>query len=161
MIKNYNIFLNEKYENKEVDNMHDKLSTLIENGDIVLGNDNKTVEDILKKIYSKKQFYPRFGFEDMILSFENGGKGFISEADKDRMGEYINRIKELGIDCTKLEELLPMFMEYRNIYNEEEKHQNDEKELEKIYKKETVLKPKADRFVEILRSLSDEIISKL
>ena len=70
----------------------------------------------------------QFGFEGFV---ENDAS-FISEADKERMSEYITKIKETGFDVSTLEDLYPHYEEFRKLtlsdygYNEEISDRLDE-----------------------------------
>jgi hypothetical protein len=66
----------------------------------------------IQKIIGKLQDKPRIGtFEYFVYS-----KGdFVSAGDQQRMGEYIEKFKKLGLDTTRIEELYPKLQRYMKI----------------------------------------------
>jgi hypothetical protein len=63
------------------------------------------VDDILSNL---KEPIPMFGFEAIV---EEEAR-FLSESDYKKMGEYIQKFKELGLNTSKIEKL---YLNYKNI----------------------------------------------
>ena len=83
----------------------DALKKSINIGDIKM---NIPIDDFIDKNLTKLR--PELGtFEYLVQS------GFISMGDEQRMGEYIKRFNELGLDVSKLEKLFPKYQEYLNF----------------------------------------------
>lgn len=93
------IKLYESYTEEQVRNVLSK-------NDIKL---NVPVDEVINRLNYKKE--NRFGFEGFL---DSEGK-FISEGDKDRMGDYITKFKELGLDTKKVEELFPDYKKYNEL----------------------------------------------
>lgn len=70
---------------------------------------NVSVDEVINRLNYKKE--NRFGFDGFV---DSEGE-FISESDKDDMGEYIEKFKELGLDTKKIEELYPDFKKYSKL----------------------------------------------
>lgn len=164
MIIKYNEYIKESFEDGYQETL-DIINKLVENGDIIL---NKPIEDIVDSIVGKDKKYPQFGFESFFISMANG-KGFISEADKDRMGDYIKRIKEMDIDVSKLEELYQSFKKYRLISNEEDKlrhnyelgEEEKDGEFDRLANELDSLEPKISEFNKELENISKKVVEKL
>jgi len=77
----------------------------------------------INKIISKLHDTPKFGtFESFVDSEGN----FLSEGDKQRMGEYIQEFKKLRLDTKKIEKLYPKLKRYLDItYREIENIESD------------------------------------
>lgn len=176
MIKKFNHYINENYEhiNKPVysnDEIVKKFQNLLDKGYIKLGNRINKVEELLPHFIDKKYKYPEFGFESMMIELaEKGDKGFISAANQQDMGKYIDKIKESGIDVSKLEKLYPYYKEYHDIDlyqldNVELDYDLDEDEKVKVmnnlYNKMDELKPKVEEFEKEIRKISKKISDKL
>jgi hypothetical protein len=173
MITKFNNYINESYENKEYGNTLEIITKLVNDGNIILKD--TTPEKITDLIIGKNKKYPQFGFENFMLSASNG-KMFISEGDKERMGDYIQRIKDLDIECTGLEKLYKYYKEYYDLYNKIEKTENElhrntyleEKEreeladkLETFYGKLDGLESYIDDFKNELQKISKIVVEKL
>lgn len=85
----------------------------------------KNIKDMLLKSQRKSQIYIKAPIEDIMKNIKNDVSligtfegfiedegSFISEGDKKRMGEYIKKIKDLGINTTEIEKLLPKYERY-------------------------------------------------
>lgn len=90
------------------------------------------VDDLLNDL---KETSNIFGFDYFV---ENEAK-FISEGDYQRMGEYIEKFKNLGLNTTKIEELYPKLIRYKEIQFKELDY-NDSVQT-KLYKEMNSLEP--------------------
>lgn len=85
----------------------------------------KNIKDMLLKSQRKSQIDIKAPIEDILKNIKNDISligtfegfiedegSFISEGDKKRMGEYIKKMKDLGINTTKIEKLLPKYERY-------------------------------------------------
>jgi hypothetical protein len=128
---------------------------------------DKTPEQITDIIVGKSKKYPQFGFENFFISTADG-KMFVSEGDKERMPEYIKRIKDMGIECSKLEELLPKYEEWRKLgsddyhgYDEDGNEITPEDYYDDYDRKLKELQPLAEKFEEELKNISKKVVEKL
>ena len=173
MIMKFNNYLKESYEGKEYNNTLNIISKLVTDGDIILKD--ITPEQITDLIIGKNKKYPQFGFENFMLSVAKD-KMFISEGDKERMGDYVQKIKNLGIECSELEKAYKYYKEYYDLYDEIEKTEHelhhdtylDEKErkelankLESSYGKLDGLESYLDNFKKELQKISKKVVEKL
>ncbi|MFW6233707.1 MAG: hypothetical protein ACOC3Z_03530 [Nanoarchaeota archaeon] len=165
MIKRYIEYIK---ESSNYDEMLSIINFLIKNGDITL---NKISSEQFAKLLSKKsKEYPQFGFESLMMNLaDDKKKDFISAADQQRMGEYIDKIKEFGLDVSKLEQLYPSYEKYWKLtYKEDDirfsyelKDNEKEQQLEELYKEQDMLSNDVNKFEEELKRLSKEVIKKL
>ena len=170
MIKSYNNYINESSENKEYNNTLEIITKLVNDGNITLKD--ITPEQITDLIIGKNKKYPQFGFESFMLSAAEG-KMFISEGDKERMGDYIQKIKDLGIECSSLEQLYIFYKEYCDNTNELDKleselyhtHDEDKKEINdkipELINRIDDLQPYIGKFKNELQSISKKVVEKL
>jgi len=90
---------------------------------------------------------------------------FISAGDKQRMGEYIKKFKDLGLDTTKIEELFPFYKRYDAMYDDIEKihhsysseyggKEGKEIAMKKLYDEEDTLTPKVKEFETEIKALA-------
>jgi len=108
------------------------------------------VDDLLNKL--KEPSTLMFGFEPFV---EDEAR-FISEGDKKRIREYITKFKELGLNTTKIESMLPDFDKYQHIqYNKIDNTTNDKK-LTKLYDKLDKLEPIMTDFYNEVKRLAIE-----
>lgn len=163
MIKRFENYIKESLDNDDYKKTFTIIKQLVDNGDIELKG--KSVEQITDLIVGKEKKYPQFGFENFIINAANGNF-FVSEGDRQRMGEYIERISKLGIDTTKLEKLylsvkkqLELELnEIDNIHmNPDLTKKQEEEELNKIYDEINRLQPDIDKFYSILTDISKEV----
>lgn len=165
MIKKYNDFLNESNYTDEYKNIINIINKLVDNGNIILKD--KTPEQITDIIINKNKKYPQIGFESFFINASND-KMFISEGDKERMAEYIDKVKELGIECFKLEELLPYYEQWRKLgleeyngYDESDNEISEEEYYKQYDDKFEKLKPVAEEFEKELKNISKKVAEKL
>ena len=144
------------------------IQTLLDDGDIVLG-DGKTLDDVLSKFIPKSQKYDTFSFERFMIELSEG-KGFFSESVKKNMGEYIQKIKDMGIDTSKLEELYPSYEKQRELIlsgDERIIHDSELSKDERIKKLEELddeiesLEKDREDFVNELVRISPLVVEKL
>lgn len=135
MITKFNSFLNESYTDDYQKTLN-AINQLVNDGNIVLKD--KTPEQVVDIIMGKNKKYPQFGFESFMIAAANNNM-FISEGDKERMGEYIQKIKDLGIDVPELEKLYKRYEKFNNLWKEEDKlsdelnfYDEDDEEYDKI-----------------------------
>jgi len=173
MITRFDNYIKESIENKEYNNTLEIISKLVSDGNIKL--EDITPEQITDLIIGKNKKYPQFGFESFMLSAADG-KMFISEGDKERMGDYIQKIKDLGIECTELERLYKFYKERQDLYVTIEKIEQDlyhdshldeiesdnlKKELDSSYEKLDDLISYIKEFERELREISKKVVEKL
>lgn len=141
-----------KFENYTKEDIKRVLTDAIKKGDV-------NVENVLKEL--DKTVEPDWKtdpFGHMVYT----NASFISEADKKRMPEYIEKLKKMT-DTIKLEELLPKFMEYRQLYMKDEENirftrYDSEKEEDKAYRK---LYDKMDKLEPFVKEFETELRDKL
>lgn len=186
-ITSFKIFENNNFYTDAPEYSLDELkkifNQLIKDGDITLSNDNKSVDDLLPKFINKTYKYPRVGFESLMFNLsDDSSEDFISEGDKDHMEEYINRIKEFGIDVTELEELQILYKQYREtenelediehlVYNYDEDDSHDDYEIEehkenvathdKLIEKSNNIYSAMEKTHKIIKQLSTQIVANL
>lgn len=173
MITNFNSFLNESYTD-DYQKTLDAFNQLVDNGNIILKD--KTPEQIVDIIMGKNKKYPQFGFESFMIAAANDNL-FISEGDKERMGEYIQKIKDLGIDVSELEKLYKRYEKFNNLWKEEDKlsdelnfYDEDDEEYDKIndrlqeigeFLKTGEYEKVVDNFKKELQKISKKVVEKL
>lgn len=154
MVKKYGQYLKES-KHDEILNV---INSLVKSGDITLNTISS--EKFAKLLYKKSKKYPRFGFESLMMNLaDDSREDFISAGDYQRMGDYIDKIKELDIDASKLEKLYPMYKKYWDmVYGEYDKK---EKDLDKLYKEFDKLNNYVDDFIAELKRISKLVVEKL
>ena len=116
---------------------------------------NSDVEDVLGNL---KQPIPRFGFEAIV---EEEAR-FLSEADYQRMGEYIQKFKELGLDTSIIEKLYPKLQKYKHIQFKESDYATTNSERNRAYDRLDKLQPfvyQLDQEVEKLAKLAKQTLN--
>jgi hypothetical protein len=106
------------------------------------------VEDILANLKEN----PRFGYEYFVDNEAN----FISEFDYQKMGEYIQKFKELGLDTSKIEKLYPKLQKYKHIQLKEMDYPKTNSEMNRLYDRLDKLQPFVDQLVEEAKRLAKE-----
>lgn len=178
MIKKFDTYINENINNEKHTNDYNKLlktiNQLVDSDEIILKN--KTPEQIVDLIIGKTQKYARFGFESFMIDTANGHL-FISEAAKQRMGDYIQKIKDMGIDCSKLEDLYIPYKKFHDLWHEEDNlrdelryyPEHDDKEgyddindkLENVIEEIELYRKDIEPFKEELINISKKVAEKL
>lgn len=178
MIRKYNEYIKEVYSIEKSYNedyiknskeLEEKLKKLIDNGTIILG-EGKSLKDILG-VFDLGDKYNRFGFEKLMidLSKSNNKNPFISSSDSQNMETYVNNIKDIGIDTTKLDNLLPEYIKYfKLLLNGEDDISNNSYSKEERVEKYNELNNKLDRlniyhdnFIEELKKVSKKVTKLL
>jgi len=95
------------YETFDEKELREFLKKAEEKGEIVLKAD---IDKIVKPYIEYK-----LGTFEYFISSE---ARFISEGDRNRMGDYIERFKEMGINVDKLEELNNKYQHFRKLHND-------------------------------------------
>lgn len=140
----------QQFENYSKEDVKRILTDAVSKGDV-------NVDDILRRLDSNTEpDWKTDPFGHMVYT----NAKFISEADKKNMPDYVEKLKKMDVDTSKLEELLPKFMKYRQYYlfdedklrdvgyeNEEEK----DKAYGELYNKMDKLKPFVEEFEKELR----------
>lgn len=115
---------------------------------------NVNIDNIIKNLKEK----PKIGtFEDFV----DNEASFISAGDQQRMGEYIKKFKELGLNTKKAEYLYPKLERYLKIQNEiDDLHVNYDTEIEpskkidNLYDEEEKLRPYIDDLESEIKKLA-------
>ena len=107
------------------------------------------IDDLINNLKEPKD---RTDFEQFV---DDEAK-FISAHDESKMGEYIQKFKELGLNTSKIERLYPDFLRYQEIHlkeiddlelknygldSEDEDEEEHDKELELLYDEMDKLEP--------------------
>jgi len=168
MIKKYNEYIKESFEDGYQETLN-LINKLVDSGDITLND--KTPEQIVDTLIGKTKKYPQFGFESLMLTLaDDDKKDFISEGDRERMGDYIKKIKDMDIDTSKLEELYPSVERERILYLKEEdkirfnnelSEEEKDEAYDKLYKEIDSLKNNVKEFENELKKLSKQVVEKL
>lgn len=116
------------FENFSKEEIKEILQKAQKNSDIKINNIDNFLDKYMKPV-------ERFGFNAIVREEAR----FLSEADYDRMGEYIEKFKALNIDTSKIEELYPKLVRYRKLLTLEDNHRYEyfdtKKEKEEAYEK--------------------------
>jgi hypothetical protein len=107
------------------------------------------VDDILSNL---KEPIPMFGFEAIV---EEEAR-FLSESDYKKMGEYIQKFKELGLNTSKIEKLYPKLQKYKHIQFKDADYATTNWERNLAYDKLDKLQPFVDQLVEEVKRLAKE-----
>jgi DNA repair ATPase RecN len=172
MITKFNSFLNESKHTDEYTKTLSVINQLVDNGDILLKD--KTPKEITDIIVGKNKKYSQIGFESFFINMADGN-GFVSEGDKERMGEYINKIKEMGIDIPKLEKIYDDFkilnkklkdidnleQNLRSMDKDDEEYDDLKEELEKLYNDVEKYDKVLNDLKNELKKISKKVIKKL
>jgi len=138
-----------KFENYSKEDVKRILTNAVEKGDV-------DVDNILKELDgTTKPDWRTDPFGHMVHT----NAKFISEADKKSMPEYVEKLKKMNVDTTKLEELLPKFMKYRqhSLFDEDNIHftsYDSKKEKEKAYNE---LYDKMDKLLPFVKEFKKEL----
>lgn len=110
---------------------------------------NSDVDDVLGNL---KDPIPRFGFEAIV---EEEAR-FLSEADYQRMGEYIQKFKELGLDTSIIEKLYPKLQKYKHIQFKELDYTTTNSERKILDDKLDKLQPFVDQLEQEVKKLAKQ-----
>lgn len=94
----------------------------------------------------------RFGFKAIVREEAR----FLSEGDYQRMGEYIQQFKELGLDTTRIEKLYPKLQKYKQIQLRDMDYARTNSEIKKLDDKLDKLQPYVDELVQEVKRLAKE-----
>lgn len=94
----------------------------------------------------------RFGFKAIVREEAR----FLSEGDYQRMGEYIQQFKELGLDTTRIEKLYPKLQKYKQIQLRDMDYARTNSEIKKLDGKLDKLQPYVDELVQEVKRLAKE-----
>jgi len=141
----------QKFENYSKDDVKRVLTDAVEKGDV-------NVDDILRKLDSNTE--PDWRTDPFGYMVYTNAK-FISESNKKNMPEYVEKLKGMNVDTTKLEELLPKYMKYRQYYlfDEDKIRMSGDSDKKKdqayneLYTKMDRLEPFVKEFEEELRKI--------
>jgi hypothetical protein len=140
------------FENYTKDQIKRMLQKAQKNSDVDIKID---IDELIDKNLKNT---PQFGFEGFV---EQEGR-FISASDQMRMGEYIDKFKELGLDTTEAEKLYPkqkryVYLQYKeedNIYDSGESDAKKNANYKKLADEMNRLQPFIDKFDKIVRELA-------
>lgn len=148
------------FENFTKDNIKNLLLKGEKENDIII---KTNIDDFLDKNLKPKE---QFGFNAFV---EEEGK-FISEADYERMGEYIQKFKDLGLNTSKIEELYPKLQRYKHIemkelddlpYNSDYTRKEREQKEEELLTELDNLIPYVDELDKEVRNLAKQAKNKI
>jgi len=144
------------FENYSKEDVRRILTDAVKKGDV-------NVDDILTKLDGTTE--PDWRTDPFGHMVYTNAK-FISEADKKSMPEYVEKLKKMNVDTSKLEELLPKFMKYRqhSLFDEDnirftsyDSEEEKDKAYGELYDKMDKLLPFVKEFKKELRKTLEEM----
>lgn len=108
------------------------------------------VDDLLNNLEDPTK--DRFGFKAIVREEAR----FLSEADYQRMGEYIQKFKELGLNTIRIEKLYPKLQKYKKIQIRDMDYARTNSEMNRLNDILDKLQPYVDELVEEVKRLAKE-----